>query len=79
MKSAAEKCAAYSGATLGIDFAGLCSDLEPWRRHGERVAAGAPLRPGPGAPPAIRALAGETPRPFPLEPEDDGAAGGEPG
>jgi hypothetical protein len=74
VRSASEKCGGYGGDTLGLDFRRLWADLEAWRTHGERVAAGAPLRTGaPASPPSIAWLPGRTPDPFPFEEEDDDA------
>ena len=76
MRSASEKCAPYAGDTLGLDFPRLWRDLEPWRRHGERVAAGAPLQTGaPSSPPTIAYAPGREPDPFPFEPDAEDGEG----
>jgi hypothetical protein len=75
MRSASEKCGSYGGDTLGLDFARLWAALEPWRAHGERVAAGAGLREGaPAAPPSLAPLPGCVPDPFPFEPDEEDEA-----
>jgi hypothetical protein len=72
MRSAAEKSASYGGDTHGIDFVDLWRQLEPWRAHAEKVAAGTPL--GDGAPatfPVVRYKSGVEPAPLPDEPFED--------
>lgn len=72
MRSAAAKAGAYAGDTHGIDFARLWDDLQPWIAHGERVAAGAAVRPGaPAAFPRIAYRPGVVP--MPAAPDDDEA------
>jgi uncharacterized protein len=72
MRTASAKAGPYAGDTHGIDFARLWADLEPWIAHGERVAAGAPVRPGaPEAFPTIVYKPGVVPMPAAPDDEDD--------
>jgi hypothetical protein len=74
MRSAAAKAGGYAGDTHGIDFPRLWADVLPWIAHGERVAAGAPLRPGaPAAFPKIAWREGVVPMPAAPEPDEDDA------
>ena len=70
MRTASAKAGSYAGDTHGIDFARLWADLQPWIAHGERVATGAPVRPGaPEAFPKIVYKPGAVP--LPAAPDDD--------
>lgn len=71
MRTAAAKAGPYAGDTMGIDFARLWTDLEPWIAHAERVGAGAPLADRRPEFPRIAYKPGRVPMPAAPEPDED--------